>query len=118
MKKNVFLLFFSFFIFTFSSSLETDSKNIAIISNGGYVSENSVSVKRSKYLLKRFSEFFKITTTQVADMTTYASMRLLEEKGIQITPLQILEEINKGLYSYPKGLKYNELVAMYILVSQ
>ena len=100
------------------SALDDYSLSVARASNGtGYVSKHSPAVSRSKFLLDKLSKHFDMPVEQVFNITQNASYTFLKDYKMKISPLQILEAINTLIPTLPKGVKYTEVVALYVTLT-
>ena len=87
---------------------------LAVISAGTYIPEDHITVNRFRYLLGRICPVFKITKLKAGDMTVKCSQMLKEQMGIEETPLNIMEGMNKLISSKTKDQKYQDYLALYL----
>ena len=88
---------------------------LAVINAKGYVSEDHITVARFRSLLNQLSSTFTEDEEQIADITVY-SQKILKKYGIEESPLNIMEGLNKISSSRTPKQKYAEYVQVYMIL--
>lgn len=91
----------------------TPEHNLAIIHEGWKVPGDHTTVFRFRYLLQQLDTLCIQSKQEIADMTVKAQQVIREERGIKMSLLSMMEEMNKTMMVYrPEGGgDYAELLA-------
>ena len=75
---------------------------LAVINNGGYVSENHTTINRFRYLLEILNSKTTNSKQEIADMSV-AGIRLLKDKyGIEMSLLTFMESVDASISNNPE----------------
>ena len=83
---------------------------LAVISAGGYVTEDDLTVTRFRYLLDHVQSKTGYSRQDIADMTVKARDILRRKYGRDVNLLKLMDESWKTL-SLDSGIKYEEILA-------
>jgi len=86
---------------------------LATINDGGYVSEDHITVARFRSLLQQLSATYIENPQQIADMSVKAK-ELLKNDGIDEKLMNIMEAMNKLFPKKIENQKYAEYIAAYV----
>lgn len=115
-KRKVLILLIFIIPLSFTSIVSAQSlgNKLATIEKNGYVSENDILVKRFNSLLKLLDNNYIDTKQEIADKTVTAR-KLLQENGIDVSMIKIMEGMNKIYDLNNSNRKYNEYLTCYII---
>lgn len=98
-----------------SLSAESLEHDLAVINAKGYVSNDDITIKRFRALLRQLDATFPEDQQQIADKSVWAINRL-QEDGIDQNLLELMESMNQ-LFSRPiKNQEYTAYVAAYVTI--
>ena len=95
--------------------LETLEYQIAKLDTDTFVAKDDPVVFRFKSLLVQLSKTFVEDTEQIAHIT-FKIKKILEEKGVQESMLNIMEGMNSIFYTKIENQNYKEYLAAYATV--
>lgn len=99
-----------------SSTNTTLAQRLAILDAGHFVADDDVASARFRSLLGQLDEQYLETDMQIANMTL-TTLKLLREKGIEESSLEIMEGINKLYFNLSHtNEQYANIVAMYSML--
>ena len=86
---------------------------LATINAGGYVKDDDISVARFRSLLGQLSSKYVNSRQEIGDMSVRA-MQVLQEKGVRVKLMTLMEGLNRVIIGVVKNQKYEEYCALYI----
>ena len=97
------------------SGTHTAEYKLAVISNGGYVKEDDITVKRFKYLLDSIQSMTNESYEDIGDMTVTTQNILRDKYGKKVNLLKLMESARKILLRN-NNMKYKVALATQIRV--
>ncbi len=98
-----------------SGRTHTAEYKLAVISKGGYVKENDITVKRFRYLLNSIQSITNDSDTDIGDMTVKTQQILRDKYGKKVNLLELMESARKILLRN-NDMKYEVALATQIRV--
>jgi len=99
------------------SAEESLEYKLAVINEGGYVSEDDATINRFRYLLKIINGKTKNSKQEIADMTCNGWEMLEDDYGVEVSLLEFMEGANDSIPpNNDIKVDYGEILAAYVLL--